>query len=611
MSEAEVEEKTPTTSSAESKQPSSPTLSLQEQETAESTSIQKEQNSITVSNVAPTGESYSTKTIQKASLDTSSKNALRIADAIAPPVVAAHEQASASSMSQLLRGGGESDGGGGGGGSTHSTTQKGGNGSTHAPNVDLASTTTITTNTKSDISKTSLRIADAIGPSSSTHEQQATVSRTISLTSGDGNKSTQETISSDQPPNVLSAKNTLRMADAVDPSTAVEGTTANNLSNVLTQNAAMEATKKLEHSTQASTMTDTNNNNNQHHSLPESNNSDLVRGSIPAIPIVLHGAVAVQNGQAEQLGKGVLTHIAQPTVPEYVPPPSSSSHHHSRTSRLSNPGNNYSDDDDDDDDGDDYNNNNGNADKDGDNENDIEQSSALETVDADCTDLMRSQNKANASGSGMRHLIIGICCIVIIGAIVAGVVIATADQDNNNNDNNNNNGISPTEAPTTPSESARLIAARDYLVESGISSLDTLTNTTTSQYQALAWIADSDTLLSHVERPTTWITRYALAAFYYATNGPSWLVGNNWLRIGIHECAWSFIACTEESIVSIKVTNAINMIGTIPLELGALSELEELCLQNNDIYDVASPISSLGKGNETVRQSLIHTQIFL
>ncbi len=100
---------------------------------------------------------------------------------------------------------------------------------------------------------------------------------------------------------------------------------------------------------------------------------------------------------------------------------------------------------------------------------------------------------------------------------------------------------------------------------------------------ALQWLAYQDSLWL---RPASerLRQRYALSVIYFSTGGETWNV-NGWNRdsgVGLDECNWSLVACSNGIVVGIAVTNeAIIMSGSLPSEIGMLSSLETLELGGN------------------------------
>ncbi|MEO8607220.1 MAG: leucine-rich repeat domain-containing protein [Chloroflexota bacterium] len=71
----------------------------------------------------------------------------------------------------------------------------------------------------------------------------------------------------------------------------------------------------------------------------------------------------------------------------------------------------------------------------------------------------------------------------------------------------------------------------------------------------------------------------ALVALYNSTNGANWTDHTNWLETNT-PCDWSFVACDTGHVTHLYLHNN-NLVGTIPPELGNLTELQELWLGAN------------------------------
>jgi hypothetical protein len=143
----------------------------------------------------------------------------------------------------------------------------------------------------------------------------------------------------------------------------------------------------------------------------------------------------------------------------------------------------------------------------------------------------------------------------------------------------------------------------ERIVNAGISTQSALTVAQTPQQLALQWIVTDDA----AQLPTTHedlLERYALAVFYYSTNGKSggWTYDENWMsEMGI--CAWYGVRCVpientapstadqptmiesyNENTDVIKLELPENkMEGTLPAELMGLSSLVSLDLSSNQL----------------------------
>jgi hypothetical protein len=104
-------------------------------------------------------------------------------------------------------------------------------------------------------------------------------------------------------------------------------------------------------------------------------------------------------------------------------------------------------------------------------------------------------------------------------------------------------------------------------------------NNLTSQYMAFNWTVTNDTTL----RPDgQLIQRHALATLFYSTNGDSWTENEFWLTDSDQCNRWKGVACICHDEVSRLELVFNNLYGTLPPEIGLLSNLgkfivEEIC----------------------------------
>lgn len=146
-----------------------------------------------------------------------------------------------------------------------------------------------------------------------------------------------------------------------------------------------------------------------------------------------------------------------------------------------------------------------------------------------------------------------VCFLIVITAVVAGVVLG------GRNDPTQAPTLSPTDLSTLDNNS-NLTASERYQVMvnaigNNVSSDPAVFQSTSSvQYAAMNWLANtygaSDTRIL--------VERYAMAVFYYATDGPSWLVRYNFLDPTTSECQWNEpgatppngVSCSDDQFVS-------------------------------------------------------------
>jgi hypothetical protein len=111
-------------------------------------------------------------------------------------------------------------------------------------------------------------------------------------------------------------------------------------------------------------------------------------------------------------------------------------------------------------------------------------------------------------------------------------------------------------------------------------------NSSSAQAQAYAWLK-SDAQLNEYY-PYRLQQRYALAVLYFATNGESWKNSTGWLS-NTNECTWHSEteltpskpftkSCEENSTFSVLHLAYNKLLGTIPSELGLLTNLKSMQL---------------------------------
>lgn len=150
---------------------------------------------------------------------------------------------------------------------------------------------------------------------------------------------------------------------------------------------------------------------------------------------------------------------------------------------------------------------------------------------------------------------------------------------------------SPTAAPTTSDcripEEQRIIEILAQL-DAAADPLD-VRNTAIPQGKATTWLLLDDDYHICPDDPKV-VQRWALAVIYYSTNGDSWFqcssnptandacgfdapfVGDARFLSGVFECLWAGISCIDGCVTEIEFEEN-NLIGTIPTEIGLLSDL--------------------------------------
>lgn len=127
-----------------------------------------------------------------------------------------------------------------------------------------------------------------------------------------------------------------------------------------------------------------------------------------------------------------------------------------------------------------------------------------------------------------------------------------------------------------------------------------LQNDTTSQGQAIQWLINEDKANRCPDNPKL-IQRWAMATFYFATGGEQWFrcsrntsatdncganppfAGDDRFLSERNECFWAGIKCSVDGCVTEIEFEYNNLVGSIPTELGLLSDLELLGMENGGL----------------------------
>jgi hypothetical protein len=119
--------------------------------------------------------------------------------------------------------------------------------------------------------------------------------------------------------------------------------------------------------------------------------------------------------------------------------------------------------------------------------------------------------------------------------------------------------------------------------------LQAKSNASSSQAKALAWL-QTDPHFSTFELYRLH-QRYALAVFYYSTNGEAWFNSTGWLS-NTSECTWYMDTdtfqnvtedvCEEASHLSLFSLRYNGLAGSIPKELELLTNLQKFRVQGDD-----------------------------
>eukprot|EP00551_Chaetoceros_affinis_P009513 CAMPEP_0203671910 /NCGR_PEP_ID=MMETSP0090-20130426/7570_1 /ASSEMBLY_ACC=CAM_ASM_001088 /TAXON_ID=426623 /ORGANISM="Chaetoceros affinis, Strain CCMP159" /LENGTH=1155 /DNA_ID=CAMNT_0050537095 /DNA_START=55 /DNA_END=3519 /DNA_ORIENTATION=+ len=139
-------------------------------------------------------------------------------------------------------------------------------------------------------------------------------------------------------------------------------------------------------------------------------------------------------------------------------------------------------------------------------------------------------------------------------------------------------GCDDTKKPGVDEDEARAIAIKTKLEEISFPLIGE------AQVKALNWITNIDRLKLEADSPHL-VHRYILVLFYYALGGENWTVEEReilWLSQLSH-CYWVGITCTTNGYVMGIEMESRNLKGQLPYELGKISTLKDIILNNNEL----------------------------
>ena len=197
----------------------------------------------------------------------------------------------------------------------------------------------------------------------------------------------------------------------------------------------------------------------------------------------------------------------------------------------------------------------------------------------------------------MRYYGIRIMAVLAILGVAIGVGVAVSRKRSGSPDD-----IPPAD-PTKIS--AKYAERREeivrFLSENDITSMEDFEEEGSPQSKAANWMAAFDRMEVPVPEEYTpyseFIQRYALAVFFYSTNGSEWDEGLKFLS-SEHECGWYEtkemmdhvwqevavgVSCDESLLVRSLYIPSNNLLGPLPSELGHLRQLDMLALPHNQI----------------------------
>jgi Leucine-rich repeat (LRR) protein len=188
--------------------------------------------------------------------------------------------------------------------------------------------------------------------------------------------------------------------------------------------------------------------------------------------------------------------------------------------------------------------------------------------------------------------------LLIVTILIWGVALPIALSNRNSKESPAETPIPTTIAPSTNNETSVPILPPSLapttmaptvqpalLIDFPPSTVEAIVDPTSPQAMAFQWMFTDP--LVHTYDAERQSQRFALATFFYATQGENWTTNNNWLSVdsGMHECFWyaQSPVCNDQQQYTVLELNDNNIDGEIPAEISMLSGLKEIRLHGNSI----------------------------
>eukprot|EP00978_Attheya_sp_CCMP212_P024644 scaffold77764_cov48-Attheya_sp.AAC.2 len=158
----------------------------------------------------------------------------------------------------------------------------------------------------------------------------------------------------------------------------------------------------------------------------------------------------------------------------------------------------------------------------------------------------------------------------------------------------------PSTSPSAAPSSIGFVGVMNAV--SNITSMELFLDQSSPQYKAAKYMADEDPNGIRPVNDSRFLQRYALATFFFSTNGESWKRCNpgnlcpgtfsTWLSDS-DECDWMGIFCNDDKfLIQINIgtgeTSSSGLTGALPDEMGYLTTISSLLLVNNDLNPIYS-----------------------
>ena len=188
---------------------------------------------------------------------------------------------------------------------------------------------------------------------------------------------------------------------------------------------------------------------------------------------------------------------------------------------------------------------------------------------------VESNNNGNPKLSRLQK--VGILGIILVAFALALGFGIPAILDASSDDEEPTATQSPSQVPSTTSQKNLTSRMKEFALTLSIS--ETLDDPSSPQSKAVEWLVEDE--LEHQRWWATELTqRYVLAVLYHSTGGDEWsrFDQSSWFQ-ATSVCQWGrAVECNPRGAITSIHLWSDNLKGTIPIEIGALTAIEELRL---------------------------------
>jgi Leucine-rich repeat (LRR) protein len=247
-----------------------------------------------------------------------------------------------------------------------------------------------------------------------------------------------------------------------------------------------------------------------------------------------------------------------------------------------------------------------------------------------CVQVVQPTDKIleKEAGNGSKHRLWYIILMVVVVVIIVVVVAVTTSKASGNGSQATTGPPEESESIESPLSTLAAVFPTTVLPDDTVEAIESK-SVKLPQVQAYNWLLEDPNLSEYSEAKR--LQRFALATFYYATNGQGWLpegTENSWVRYDVHECSW-FSSAQQQGrttcrgfdsntnvtspfdhyeyvslMLSGELPNLYKRVkGTLPLEMSLLSSLEILDL---GLQQLRGSIPDLGTLSSTLRDIVLY-----